>query len=199
MLLCRRQRTVGELAGALRLTSNAVRAQLQRLLRDGLAQQAGSRPGVRRPHADYHVTSKGRRLFPTGYEAVLNALLDVLAKRLPQRTISKLLVEMFCDLADRRIGKLNGQQEPRGRLAQFLDRVAYAAPGIELQEKAGRAVIQTCSCPLASVTTSHPQLCRIVASALTRLLRTTVSEHCSRDEWPQCSFNIELGTRVRGR
>src|SRR5947207_15615021 len=81
MLLCGGRRTVSELAAGLELTNNAVRAQLQRLQRDDLVQEAGSRRGVRKPHVDYEITAQGRRLFPTAYEPVLREMLDVLRKQ----------------------------------------------------------------------------------------------------------------------
>ena len=51
--------TVNELAAALKLTDNAVRAHLISLERDGLIQREGSRPGLRKPHA--FVWAYGRR------------------------------------------------------------------------------------------------------------------------------------------
>src|SRR5215218_1711943 len=83
LLLCRKRRTVNELAEQLGLTDNAVRAQLQRLQDQGLVRLAGSRPGVRRPHADYELTAKGRRMFPRAYQPVLRTLVDVLMQQLP--------------------------------------------------------------------------------------------------------------------
>src|SRR5687768_3987985 len=92
VLLCRGRRTVTELAEHLGLTDNAVRAQLHRLQRDGLARLAGSRRGVRRPHADYELTSKARELFPKAYEPLLQNVVDVLEDQLPQSVARDLLL-----------------------------------------------------------------------------------------------------------
>src|SRR4051812_11842385 len=94
LLLCRVRRTVAELAADLRVTDNAVRAQLQRLQRDGLVRAAGSRAGVRRPHAEYELTDAARALFPRAYEPVLQTLMNVLSARLPQTTVGELLLEV---------------------------------------------------------------------------------------------------------
>src|SRR3954469_7932732 len=69
-------RTVNELAHQLALTDNAVRAPLGKLQPRGLVRQVGSRPGTRRPHADYELTPRARRLFPTAYEPVLRHLVE---------------------------------------------------------------------------------------------------------------------------
>jgi predicted ArsR family transcriptional regulator len=49
-LLQAESRVVNELAETLELTDNAVRAHLTSLERDGLVQQLGTRPGLRKPH-----------------------------------------------------------------------------------------------------------------------------------------------------
>src|SRR3712207_2092688 len=82
-LLCQGTQTVNELAEALGLTDNAVRAQLAALQTTGLVREAGMRPGVRRPHVDYELTPKARTLFPQAYEPALRTLLDVLRRQLP--------------------------------------------------------------------------------------------------------------------
>jgi predicted ArsR family transcriptional regulator len=45
--------SVNELAETLGLTDNAVRSHLTSLERDGLVQEAGTRPGIRKPHILY--------------------------------------------------------------------------------------------------------------------------------------------------
>src|SRR5438094_594748 len=81
ILLCRGRHTVNDLAGHLRLTDNAVRAQLQRLQRDGLVRQIGWRSGFRKPHAEYEITLKARELFTRLYEPLIQELTDVLGER----------------------------------------------------------------------------------------------------------------------
>src|SRR6266516_3902785 len=87
VLLCRGRRTVGELAGSLGLTDNAVRAQLQRLGRERLMRLAGSVRGGRKPHVDYELTPEARGLFPRAYEPVLQKLVDGLSARLTAKAL----------------------------------------------------------------------------------------------------------------
>ena len=58
-LLRTENRTVNDLAAVLHLTDNAVRAHLLGLERDDLVQKRGIRPGTRRPHAAYGLSSEG--------------------------------------------------------------------------------------------------------------------------------------------
>src|SRR4051795_11570127 len=74
-LLRRGPRTVNELAEALGLTDNAVRAHLATLERDELVEQAGCRPGSRKPNVVYHLTAGAGQLFPKPYGPVLRELL----------------------------------------------------------------------------------------------------------------------------
>ena len=55
-LLRRAKQSVNELADALGVTGNAVRANLARLERAGLIRQAGVRPSFRKPESIYDIT-----------------------------------------------------------------------------------------------------------------------------------------------
>src|SRR5688572_14096252 len=122
VLLCRAPHTVAELAAQLGLTHNAVRAQLQRLQRDGLARQAGPRRGVSKPHAEYVLTSKARELFPRAYEPVLHKLVDVLTQRLSKRVALDLILRAGRSLLSEHLGELRGRN-PRQRLAEIMDKL----------------------------------------------------------------------------
>jgi predicted ArsR family transcriptional regulator len=64
-LLRREPRSVGELAGVMAMSEVAVRRHLSVLERDGLVTaETVRRLGPGRPCAQYHLTDRGRRLFP---------------------------------------------------------------------------------------------------------------------------------------
>ena len=63
-LLRRSSRTVDELAQALNLTDNAVRAHLATLERDGVVQQSGVRRGSGKPASVYDLAPEAEQLFP---------------------------------------------------------------------------------------------------------------------------------------
>jgi predicted ArsR family transcriptional regulator len=198
ILLCGGKRTVAELAASLDITTNAVRAQLERLGRDGLVRQAGSRRGVRKPHADYEITLKARRLFPTAYELVLREFLNRFDKHAPQKVALNLLADVLRHLLKEKVGTLSGR-DPRQRLSELMNRLKTVAPGVALEKQGNATSIHACSCPLASVTASHPELCQIVAGSLAEILRIPVAEKCERGEWPQCCFEVDLRANGRGK
>jgi DeoR family transcriptional regulator, suf operon transcriptional repressor len=191
-LLCGGRRTVNELAAELQLTDNAVRAQLDRLQGAGLVAQAGSRPGTRKPHADYEITPAARRLFPTAYEPVLNQLLRLLAHRLPPDQVLTLLADAGEQLLAPVLGP-SGNGSPRQRLTRLVEKLGPAGAGLELREHDGHLAVRACGCPLASVTADHPQLCDRLASVLTRLLGAPVTQACDRSDFPKCRFEIAPG------
>lgn len=63
-LLRNAPQTVNDLAAALKLTDNAVRAHLTSLERDGLIQRDGMEPGFRKPHVSYGLTTDAEQIFP---------------------------------------------------------------------------------------------------------------------------------------
>src|SRR3954467_8993117 len=92
-LLRRAPGTVNDLAAALDLTDNAVRAHLATLERDGLVQQSGSRPGFRKPNLTHELTPDAGQFFPKPYGAVLGQLLAVLAARIGADELESVLRE----------------------------------------------------------------------------------------------------------
>jgi predicted ArsR family transcriptional regulator len=74
MLLRHGDRTVEELAQALGLTDNAVRAHLVTLERDRLVRQTGLRRGTSRPAYAYSLTPAAERLFPKACGTLLRML-----------------------------------------------------------------------------------------------------------------------------
>src|SRR3954466_6997531 len=111
--------TVNDLAAALELTDNAVRAHLTTLERDGLVRQSGTRPGFRKPHLTYELTPEAGQLFPKPYAAVLEQLLAVLGKRLGPEEAEVVLREVGHRLAAGLRGEVNGT-DVRERTAQAV-------------------------------------------------------------------------------
>jgi predicted ArsR family transcriptional regulator len=186
--LCRGPKTVTDLATALSVTDNAVRAQLQRLVRDGLVRRAGSRRGVRRPHASYEITVKGRAIFPRGYEPILRKLVDVLFERMPASDVQTLFNEVGRHILRERLGEMRGRI-PRQRLREIIKHVSALA-GFEVEQERGTTLIQACSCPLGSVTAARPELCGMAGRLISQVLQADVRETCERGEWPQCRFEV---------
>lgn len=189
LLLCRGPLTVNELMEELGVTDNAVRAHLANLQQSGLVRSVGLRPGVRKPHVDYELTPKARRLFPGAHEPVLRTLVDVLHERLPREQVEPVLKEVARRVLASWAADLNAAT-PRGRLAELVERLKRFTAGVALREQDDRTVVQACGCPLASVTAEHPDACRALAAVLGELLGGTVREACDRADTPRCCFEI---------
>jgi predicted ArsR family transcriptional regulator len=188
-LLRRASRTVDELARALGLTDNAVRAHLATLERDGLVQQRGVRRGGGKPAYAYELTPDAERLFPKAYGQVLRQLLDVLSERTAPEELEELL-----RAAGRRL--VAGRPVPAGDLPARVElaRAALTELGglAEVEEGDGTLVIRGYSCPLAAAVPGHPEVCRLAESLVTELVGVPVRERCDRDEPPRCCFEVEV-------
>jgi predicted ArsR family transcriptional regulator len=187
--LCWKRQTVSELAEGLGLTDNAVRAQLERLERDGLVAKAGSRRGVRKPHVEYELTAEALTRFPKAYGTVLVHVVSVLRDRLRAGGSRGILLEAARRLLDQHLGRLRGRS-PRQRLAAAIDKLNGAGLGIDVSERSGKTVIRSCSCPIASVTAVHPEVCALFATVLGEVLGADVSESCVKGGSPRCYFEL---------
>ena len=95
-LLRRGPMTTEELAKALGLTDNAVRAHLATLERDGLVKAEGVRHEGRvgKPATLYRLSPEVEPLFSKAYRPLLTTLLGTLGERLPEQELTGLLREL---------------------------------------------------------------------------------------------------------
>lgn len=188
-LLRRGEATVNELAAAVELTDNAVRAHLTTLERDGLVRQAGKRAGVRKPETLYVLTSDAEQLFPKAYHLLLNVLLDALGERLPPGEIDGLLHGV-----GRRIGEMQRQAMPeadlRTRVAEAVNVLEDLGGLAELREQGGQFTICGLSCPLSSTAMHHPEVCLLAESLLAELIGVPVQQRCEHEGTPRCVFEV---------
>jgi predicted ArsR family transcriptional regulator len=189
-LLRRSSRTVEELARALDLTDNGVRAHLAILERDGIVRQRGSVrrvSGGGKPAFVYELTPEAESRFPKGYKPVLRWLLDVLAERLGPEESETLLRTVGRRMAQGQAAAAHGTRTRLEAAVEVLNELGGLA---EIEEHDGGVVIRGYSCPLAAVTPDHPEVCRMVETLLTELVGVPVHEHCERGERPRCCFKV---------
>jgi predicted ArsR family transcriptional regulator len=191
-------RTVNDLAEALALTDNAVRAQLTALERDGLVRKSGVRRGLRKPHQEYELTSEAEHLFPKPYAAVLREPLATLKERLPPEMVEEALRQVGTRLAAGRPTPAG----PAGREPGLERRVQEAAAMLgelgglpQLERSNGGFVIRSASCPLAAVSAAHPEVCRLGQALVAQVVGVPVRERCARGPSPPCCFEIGAGER----
>jgi predicted ArsR family transcriptional regulator len=189
-LLRQSGRTVEDLARALDLTDNGVRAHLAILERDGIVQQRGSvrrSSGGGKPAYVYELTQEAEGLFPKAYEPVLRRLLDVLSNQLGPEGSEALLRSVGRRLAEEHSTRADGAHARLELAVEVLNELGGLA---ELEERDGGLIIRGYSCPLAGVTPDHPEVCRMAETLIAELAGVPVHERCDRGERPRCCFEI---------
>jgi len=186
-LLRRVSRTVEELAQALDLTDNAVRAHLAALERDGLIQQHGKRRSSSKPASLYDLTPAAEELFSKAYVPVLRRLLEELRERVPAEEVEEILRS-----TSHRLAAI--WPPPAGEMHARMERAVDAFNELgglaEAEQRDGTYVIRGYSCPLAAVVPGHPEICRLAASLLAELVGMPVQEQCNRDNKASCCFVV---------
>ncbi len=187
-LLRRSGRTVDDLAQALDLTDNAVRAHLTTLERDGFVIQRGLRRGSGKPSFVYELTPEAEYLFPKSYGQVLDELLEVLDERMTVEELDNLLRAVGQRIAAKRnipTGDLSVRLEAAVEVLNELGGMAE----LEIGEEA--FCIRGYSCPLAAAVPGHPQVCHLAETLLTELVGVPVKEQCDRNGTVKCRFWVE--------
>jgi predicted ArsR family transcriptional regulator len=189
-LLRRAGFTVDELARELGLTSNGVRAHLATLERDGIVRQSGvvrREGGGGKPAYVYELTQEAEHLFPKAYEPALRRLLDILSDQLGPKEAEALLRSVGRRLAGEYSVRAEGAHTRLESAVEVLNELGGLA---EVEERDGALVIRGYCCPLAGVTTDHPEVCRMAETLITEVAGIPVYEHCDRGERPRCCFEV---------
>ena len=192
VLLRRGPRTVEELAAAVGLTDNAVRAHLAALERDGLARQQGVRRcgGSGKPAYEYVLAPAAEQVFPKPYADMLGTLYDVLGERLPPAELQGLARETGERMA-RRFAS-SGDAPARGRMEGAV--AALNAMGglaeLEVRDHSGMQAIRAYTCPLAEVVSRHPGACALAEAFVSGVTGVQVRAECSPCERPHCRFTL---------
>jgi predicted ArsR family transcriptional regulator len=134
-LLRRSNRTVEDLARALDLTDNGVRAHLAVLERDGIVRQRGSvrrSSGGGKPAYVYELTQEGEDLFPKAYEPTLRRLLDILSDQLGPEESEALLRLVGRRLAGEHSTRADGSHARLETAVEVLNELGGLA---ELEER----------------------------------------------------------------
>ena len=189
-LLRTENRTVNELAATLNLTDNAVRAQLLSLERDGLVQQRGTRPGKRKPHAAYGLSTDAEHVFPKAYGPLLAHFVTVISNRIDRPTLRASMREVGRAIAADYLDRWKGRSR-RERIKAALDLLHDLGGLAKIDERDGKQFIYGRNgCPLAAVTADHPEACLIVESLLSKVIGVPAKKCCDYGETPRCCFEL---------
>lgn len=187
-LLRRAALTVDQIARALHLTDNAVRAHLASLERDGLVEQdAPKRGSVGKPAHTYRVTEETNQLLSRAYVVVFARLLDVLAERMSHTDLQALMQTVGKTLAEENARTKGTRRERVDRAAALLEELGGATA---VEEHEGVLRIRGFGCPLGAAVRGHPEVCGSVEGLLSEAVGAPVRECCEHGERPQCCFEV---------
>jgi predicted ArsR family transcriptional regulator len=186
-LLRAKEQTVNELAAALGLTDNAVRAHLASLERDGLARQSGSQPGFRKPHATYALTPEAEQIFPKSYGVLLDLLLIVISRQLSPKELRAAMRAVGKRVADNHLLEVKATNDIIDAALRILKVLGGAAT---FEKSDGKHFIRGNGCPLAAATSRHPEACLIAETLLSEIIGAPVKECCIHGSTPSCRFEI---------
>jgi predicted ArsR family transcriptional regulator len=181
--------TVGEIAAALDMTPNNVRAHLAALQRDGIVELSGSRRGFRKPTLTYRLTPRAERLFSVAYEPVLVELVRALESKVD----STLLFREVGNRLAANVGSLEGLTIDE-RLEVLATTLRSLGASAAVATEGDRLVIKGNQCPLASIVAICPEACEIVRTATAIILGIEVTERCVREPKPACCFEARLAS-----
>jgi DeoR family transcriptional regulator, suf operon transcriptional repressor len=187
-LLRRGERSVEELAAALELTDNAVRAQLVTLEKDGLVRAAGVRRdgAVGKPATVYTLAEESAPIFSSAYAHLLSALLMELSSRVPPAVLESALRDAGRRLAPAR--------HPRGSYAERVRAgaglLADLGADADLVRVRDGYEIRGHGCVVSEAVSACPATCRAVEALLSEITGATVTEHCDRSKAPSCRFHV---------
>ena len=186
-LLRRGGSTVDELADALELTDNAVRAHLIALERDGLIRQGEPRRTGGKPSFTYELAPEAERLFPKAYGLLLSQVLDVLEDRMPPEELGDMLREVGHRVAA-------GQPAPAGDLRSRVDRAQALLSSLgglsDVEEVEGCFLIVGCSCPISAAVEGTADACLMAETLLSDVTGVPVRQVCDSGPPPRCRFEI---------
>jgi predicted ArsR family transcriptional regulator len=188
-LLRPKDQTVNDLAAALELTDNAVRAHLLSLERDGLILQSGTQPGVRKPHVTYALSTDAEQVFPKAYGPLVDLILTVFERKMTPAELESGMREVGRKVASEHLGEVKGKTRQQ-RINAALRILSDLGGAARFEKSEGKHFIRGHGCPLAAATGHHPEACLIAESLLTEVIGAPVKEHCVRQPQPSCCFEI---------
>jgi predicted ArsR family transcriptional regulator len=192
-LLRRGRQSVEELAAALGITDNAVRAQLQGLQREGVARAAEVRRdgSVGKPATLYDIEPSAEPALSKAYAPVLTALLAELRRRSDPADVEVLLRNVGRDLAA--AVPTPSTLRPETRVRRALALLGELGAEAELERVDDGFVIRGHGCPLSAAVCAEPNVCAAVEEMVSAVAGAPVHEHCDRSgERPRCCFEIKV-------
>lgn len=188
-LLRKGRKTIDELAGSLGVTTNAVRAQIGLLEREGIVEVQGEVKGTRRPAAVYGIRTGADVQFSKAYPIVLSQLIRSLAGRMTRKQMEDIMRAVGEGIAGTMPLPTGNARERVAGAVRFLASLGTAA---DVSEERGKSVITGHGCLISRAVEADVSSCKAMESLLASLTGLPVKEHCDHGAQPGCRFEITM-------
>jgi predicted ArsR family transcriptional regulator len=192
-LLRRGPLTVERMASQTGVTTNAVRALLTAMERDGLVRRAGKRHGgATRPSHLFELTSEVQQLLSRAYVPLLTNLLQVMAKGQSSAQLNKIMRQTGRALAAEFARPSRAAEQSLSARVESVSELLNTELGAitEVVREDGGLVIRGAGCPLSALTGKHRAVCLAIESMVKDIVGVPVRECCDRTDRPRCCFYV---------
>lgn len=166
--------TTGDLARALRTTTEGMRQQVKQLQAQGLVEQGHARDEMTakggRPSHLWRLTPAGEHLFPKRYADLATVLIDTVGAELGRAALLRVLDAAVEARVAAWRHRLVGRETLHERLDALRSIYIDGDPWVELVEQDGETLLVERNCPYLDVAMRRPALCSTTVHVLARLL-----------------------------
>jgi predicted ArsR family transcriptional regulator len=193
--MCGRRLTAIELAEQFAVSSNAIRSHLDVLRRAGLVRYRTESRGVGKPTHVYELTPDGQYVLSRAYAPALSHMLRAARVHLGSR-VDDMLRDAGRDLAIEGSPRAARNASLRSRAESCTALLRSFGGSAELEEESARFLIRSECCPLSSVVSEQPIVCKLFEGLAREITGRDVREQCDRAHQPHCLFVIPRSVAV---
>jgi len=153
--------SAADLAAQFGLSPNAVRQQLVVLERDGLVVEKPVRRGPTKPTLEFSLTREADKLFPQGYERMLDAVLREVRDQFGSPAIERIFDGLSKRAVERARQKITAS-EPEQKVAQLAEMLRENGVVAEYSLIDGGFALHEHNCPYSGVSKEHPEMCQVI-------------------------------------
>jgi predicted ArsR family transcriptional regulator len=190
-LLEKPRSTINSLAEAVGINPISVRHHLTNLQMEGLVEGQEERHGVGRPRLVYVLTDEGMERFPTRYLQLTTRLLSQLKGTVPGPIVASLFSQIAEDLASQYASDVQNMSMEE-RLDFVKEILAHEGFNVQWEKKDGQYEIHEISCPYYQVGTTHPEVCSVDQTLISKMLAVPVNKvQCILSGAAHCTYVIQ--------
>jgi predicted ArsR family transcriptional regulator len=186
--------SVDELAKRLEITRNAVRQHVSALENDGLVMGGATRPSGGRPEQLYHLTGKGKELFPRQYSWLAQLVMESLKKESGANGLRERLSAMGARVAEQLRAQYPGlktRQEKVQKLSELMEQLGYNT-GSSATAASGGPVIEADNCVFHDLALKDPDVCQFDLALLSNFTDSKVDhQECMATGGHVCRFKFK--------